>query len=1424
MPPSWMRSLRDHVPQAAAAMAASRIPDVLQHADWSGSLTNTHHSPTGNFNEGILAALALPGEVSAIAFEPVAGYLAVGTSQGTVHIFGSAPVQIALTLRPAVKVRHLAFRSGTGLLVCIDEKDNMSIYDLERPDPQIRASNASSSNHYRASSASTGNSLTGSPHPDTPQRVGIHTVRNKVMAIELSPAHSHLFLGLRDGTVDAYDLDRLCPSPYRVPNLWWEEEEILRKSGVPDAPNRRHVPLIIDIKSHPKDLNQLLLAYEGGAILLDIKERAVFAMGHEDGCISFWHAKEDDKPITVRTLDALDVEKPSASVEALERPRPPREPIFKLAWSGFPEKSWMEMGRESAAAWQSPQPGSASRASQDGRPAGAGQGQGQGHGHGSEDGAAAPTKGTILTVLGGAVEGRDPPSLYAIHLPPYAAPMSLWGGGGDGGANANKLRQSLRQSLQSTAESTYRTSSLVEDFVLLPKLSPHFGGAFDPMGVLVLLAADPSLPTLPPPAAARGLACYSFPPRLPTWQAAPSDVPNASPQLDAVPAPVQASSLPQRELDLPLPLTLAGAGAILGAKFATMAPHAYRKLVGLEDATGLNQRQQDESDLVAMRSSQDPRRGPLHLHGGKASASVSGDGPETIPDLARSSKFRILITWHLDGSVRFHDASPHLLLMGDVDAADAAADPNVPPRVWLKRGFPSPLPHLTISTRALLRHEQMAGHPTFDRIRGRAKVQDVQLAPEVLEVGISLSTGQLLQYRFDFAKLSETRAIQEEVEREIQEEQQQQQQQGGANFMIPPVTSSRSEGGSSSVASPRPLADPSSSGLDQEMANAMRELDTGDQGQHVQPSGPTAPPMQGLPSRSSLTDAGIMHDVDLAGAGTSTPASHSRTPSQGGPGAPPPRPKRDPKRLSFRFGGRDRESSAGSGAGGVTMQPSDSISSIPEQGRPPPTLPTLPTPPPAEPRPHLEQAAAEEVTYLGHLAEWHCDGFKPNLMIDPMRGEITAFAISDIGFVAVACGTVLAVLDLRGPELILREGFGDQADFAKQARGDVGGVGGGSAREARKMLEAEAKSPISALTFGVCRVADDPSLAPRLVVSRDNGYTTVWTLQRTLDMWMVERTSGHKLDDFAALRRLQVLDVGGNVCPALPNELQRALREQEHGPIGGSAADLPDSNLALAFTDRGISLRAGITGPVVAKADVGERVLGGGVVERGSEKVAAVVTSSSIRIYTLPRLQQITRLQRHHRELGETAGSFASPNLTLWPKPAAGGRTMPLHPGAVGSAAGVATSIAGWFGTKTSGVLSIGDQFDAALAGPNRPDPPKLGDPLPPRDFRVRMPDVPATSTPPAARHTSSSSSSVGAGPGSGRTDAGKARAVAEETQQAAGYGYQNIDLLKARGAMMSGIEEGLTTLERGASDFVKGTRDMAIKSAAKDKLNKFLF
>lgn len=116
MPPSWLRGLGE---------IAQKIPPELEHADWTRSLAMGEGSSSGlggsTFAEGLLSTsnLALPGEVCAMATDPVTGYLAMGTANGTIHLFGSPAVQLSWTIRPALKIKHLLFKPGSSLLIVI---------------------------------------------------------------------------------------------------------------------------------------------------------------------------------------------------------------------------------------------------------------------------------------------------------------------------------------------------------------------------------------------------------------------------------------------------------------------------------------------------------------------------------------------------------------------------------------------------------------------------------------------------------------------------------------------------------------------------------------------------------------------------------------------------------------------------------------------------------------------------------------------------------------------------------------------------------------------------------------------------------------------------------------------------------------------------------------------------------------------------------------------------------------------------------------------------------------------------------------------------------------------------------------------------------------------------------------------------------
>lgn len=685
MPPkAWLKNVARH----AGGHHEGPVPLSSRLGDWTADLRDE-----SRFAEGMLEELTLPSEVTVMAYEPGLGVLAVGTLAGTVHLFGAPNVRIWFELRPALRFKHLVFKSDAYLLVAIDEKDNVSVYDLSRRDPKSAAMRDPAPGKRVPVSGR------NPQQPDVPLRVGIYSARNNVLCAETSTVHNHMFLGLADGTVETYDLERFSASPYKIPNLWWHEEEILRRSQVPDAPSRLHVPMIIAIAPHPRDVNVVLLCYEGGAVLYSLVERAVqrtfqlrllpgapgpdrnvpleviwserlsaataiawrpdgevFAMGHEDGCISFWSATHDDRPLLVRSLTDVDIDRPVAP-EDLEQLGPsagPCEPIFKLAWSAFtPSSSW---------GWR-------------------------------ETPTVPSANGTMLTVMGGTSQRLDGAAVHTLHLPEYT-PASVW----TSTPEAQRIvRQHMRDSLEATHKSRYLTSATVEDFIMLPRINPHCGGAFDPYAILILTGTSATLPPLASHAARRSLEAYSFPPS-----------PHLQPEYEA--------------LSLPLPLMFTGRGTVLGAKCETVSLTAYRSLLAGAPA---------EAGSGSICATQ-----PM---AGFAKPNVIGGTLANAEGIARNGRPRILITWHLDGSVRIHDVSPHLLLLGTVNEHGPV----------LTHGFPNTLAHLTVDLRQLVRHPALNGVGSLTRLQQRPDllvVRDVHVAWESLELALQLDTGHVFHF------------------------------------------------------------------------------------------------------------------------------------------------------------------------------------------------------------------------------------------------------------------------------------------------------------------------------------------------------------------------------------------------------------------------------------------------------------------------------------------------------------------------------------------------------------------------------------------------------------------------------------------------------------------------------------------------------
>jgi hypothetical protein len=117
------------------------IENTCKHADWSSQFYNHHtqdlFSPRKALRIGITATVvsllvsnlrplhSLDSRLilfiqTALAYDPVQSFLAVGTSDGHLHLYGSPAVaSVSWQNQPAHSIKFLAFKSGSPLICAI---------------------------------------------------------------------------------------------------------------------------------------------------------------------------------------------------------------------------------------------------------------------------------------------------------------------------------------------------------------------------------------------------------------------------------------------------------------------------------------------------------------------------------------------------------------------------------------------------------------------------------------------------------------------------------------------------------------------------------------------------------------------------------------------------------------------------------------------------------------------------------------------------------------------------------------------------------------------------------------------------------------------------------------------------------------------------------------------------------------------------------------------------------------------------------------------------------------------------------------------------------------------------------------------------------------------------------------------------------
>ncbi|CAA7264832.1 unnamed protein product [Cyclocybe aegerita] len=644
---------------------------------------STDLSDPNDWNVGNLRTFDFPPNITTLAVEPIAGILAAGTATGAIHLFGGPSVESKITLPEPVGVRLLHFSVSTYTVVCLDDRNQLHIYDLLE---------------------------FGKPKYVTSARF------DQTNSITLAPSHTHVFLATQNGEVRTYDLACRRKSPYIMPNMWKLYEESKAVRGVPSL-TQPTPPDGVEIVVHPRNLNLIFVAYAGGVILTDLTERNtvrayesvlppgapggagyglddilthrrmivtsiavhpsghILAVGYADGSIAFWAVEDDTRPLVVRTLDEVDVNVVNA--DALEKhlagdnqksSQSIREPIFKLSWSGFSNSADPRGGE------------------------------------------------TVLAVLGGDLPGK-PFGLTVTLLPAFNPPAPP----NEPPAQLNSLhpgfRSAMCESVVPKKTFFYETRGVVQDYLLLPRKSPHYNGSSDPYAVALILDVQ----------GVRAVESYQFPPPgfVQTTAVQEAQMPDSNSITDltaeettASPAgllsPVPSTPLPKSPRHLNgtpararIPFTLSNSGSgVLGGRLFKLENDVYDNFVD----------KKSDNDIH------------LDLKGGQAFADT------TKLNELKLSKYqpkRIWMTYNGDLTVRFYDMSAYLLI------PTSATSP-------LENEWPNPLPSLTIRLSELFDDASIS--KSLHLPVEHAAIQSVQIAPDALECAIVLGSGDVLIY------------------------------------------------------------------------------------------------------------------------------------------------------------------------------------------------------------------------------------------------------------------------------------------------------------------------------------------------------------------------------------------------------------------------------------------------------------------------------------------------------------------------------------------------------------------------------------------------------------------------------------------------------------------------------------------------------
>lgn len=163
--------------------------------------------------------LGIPSNsIVTVAYDPVQLLLAVCTNDNAVRVYGQHTVEVVFELKTSGDIDYLRFVKGV-YLVCLQVSGSITVLSLY-----------------------------------SKQVLGTYNAPGSISAVGGDPALDFIVLGLVNGSILFYDVDRLALTPLRIDNL--------QKKVLP----RQKMSPVLSVRWHPRDLGVLLVAYSHCAV------------------------------------------------------------------------------------------------------------------------------------------------------------------------------------------------------------------------------------------------------------------------------------------------------------------------------------------------------------------------------------------------------------------------------------------------------------------------------------------------------------------------------------------------------------------------------------------------------------------------------------------------------------------------------------------------------------------------------------------------------------------------------------------------------------------------------------------------------------------------------------------------------------------------------------------------------------------------------------------------------------------------------------------------------------------------------------------------------------------------------------------------------------------------------------------------------